>query len=752
MLGGMVAGQRATATSVAAEEVPDYTTAVNLFIGTGGHGHTHPAATVPHGMVQPGPDTRWRGWDACSGYHYDDTTINGFSYTRMSGTGCADFGDFLLMPISGTPDMGTPTVAADDAAAQRSPWASSFSHAKEVATPGYYAVRLQRYGIDCEMTASSHSAFHRFTWSASDMAARGILLDIDYHIGEAGRTLDASVEVVDAYTLRAMRRSRGWTYDKTYYLYACFSVPFRLRSYQSAEGHRVAYLQFPDTVRRVEIRSALSAVDAAGARKNLEAEIPRFDGDAVRTAARQQWQQWLSKIDVYTTDDSIGQHRKTVFYTALYHCALAPILYSDVDGRYRGMDLCIHHDTAAAYTLFSLWDTFRALHPLLTLIDPETNAAFLRHLLRSGREGGMVPKWDCAANYTACMTGYHFVSLCADAYAKGQRDFDLSAALYYGDKAARGDTMRLTSALPRYKVDELLPVSRRLNTRRGYVPCDSSVEATARGLEYAYDDWCLSQLYTAARQRRQAADYRHRSRSYLWYLDKKTGYMRGRRSDGSWRRPFDADAAEHHADDYVEGTARQWTWFVPHDVRGLSRRMGGHRRMGLLLDSLFTLSTPLRGTQISPDITGMVGQYAQGNEPGHHVPYLYNYIGQPLRTRQICDTILQHLYTDAPDGLCGNEDCGQLSAWYVLSAVGLYQVCPGRPVWTMGSPLFHVARLHLPGAKEPLTVLQTTPQPSRRGKTLWRWCGHRLRRPFLRHKLLSQGGILEVMAYPEQKR
>ncbi len=737
-------------TTASAQTVPtsDHTRHVDLFIGTAGHGHTHPAAVVPHGMVQPGPDTRRYGWDACSGYHYSDSTINGFAYTRLSGTGCADFGDFLIMPITGKPqkehDAPVPTEH------QQTPWASAFSHNEEEASPGYYAVHLQRYGIFAEMTATERAAIHRFTYPANEEA--GLILSLDYGI-QGQRTLEADVTFVDDSTLCARRRGFWWTYDRDVYLYAKFSTRYKAKVERDTiyvngkpRLHCRIFLHFPEAAgHSVLMRAGLSAVDAAGAKSNLAVEIPTFNFERVRQMAHAKWAAELGRIDITPVEGTPGEEQLRTFYTALYHTAIAPIVFSDADGRYRGMDLQIHQGepTSPNYTIFSLWDTFRALHPLVSILSPEQNEAYIRALLRKAEEGGTLPKWDCASNYTGCMIGYHAASLIADAYTKGYRDFDAHAALKACLRAAQGDTSGLVPAVPKYKMRELLPEGRRLKTALGYIPCDKENEAVAKALEYAYNDWCIATLAETLDRHDTARIYNDYAQSYRRYYDASTGFMRGVDSQGKWRIPFDPRRSEHRSDDYCEGNAWQWTWFAPHDIPGLVRLMGGRDAFTARLDSLFSVSSEITGSLVSSDISGMIGQYAHGNEPGHHIPYLYNYVGQPHRTQEICDSILHTLYTATPDGLAGNEDCGQMSAWYILSAIGLYQVCPGRPEWTIGRPLFSRAVIHLPKERTFTVIAEGN---SRDAKYVRRMTlnGKALKTPFITHADIMKGGVLHL--------
>lgn len=732
----------------------DYTQDVNLFIGTGGHGHTHPAAIVPHGMIQPGPDTRWYEWDACSGYYYADTTINGFAHTRLSGTGCADFGDFLLMPTVGPQKVGY--VGEKEPGHQQMPYCSAFSHGNEQAEPGYYSVRLDTYGVQAELTATERTALHRYTFPASQEA--GFILDLDYSI-QGQQNLEMDIDIVDDHTLRAHRRSLYWAYDQELFFYARFSKPFTykivrdtVKTAKREEPRCKVLLQFATAEgEQVMVKAAISAVDYEGAKRNLEAEMPGWDFQAVREAARQKWNAVLGKIDLAgsTPDD-----QRKIFYTALYHANVVPSIFSDVDGRYRGMDLSVRTlggaqgpDGAAAdpnYTIFSLWDTFRALHPLISILEPTRNEAYIRALVRKGEEGGIVPKWECASNYTGCMIGYHFASLVADAYTKGYRDFDVEKAYKACRRMAEYNPEGITSVLPKWKLEsEIMPPARRYKEELGYIPCDKENESVAKALEYAYDDWCIALLADSLGDRAGAEKYGRHAQAYRTYFDPSVRFMRGKDSQGKWRTPFDPRHSMHRADDYCEGNAWQWSWFVPHDVEGLIGLMGGREAFIGKLDSLFSAPSELTGELVSSDITGLIGQYAHGNEPSHHIIHLYNYAGQPWRTQELADSVLHSLYFNDPNGLAGNEDCGQMSAWYLLNSLGFYQVCPGKPVYSIGRPLFEEAVVHLPSGKD--FTIRTTGN-SRQAKYIKsaKLNGKPLDAPFFTHAQLAAGGTLEI--------
>lgn len=717
----------------------DYTAFVNPFIGTGGHGHTHPGAMVPHGMIQPGPDTRIHGWDACSGYYYGDSVINGFAHTRLSGTGCADFGDFLLMPTVGEQDI---TYVGEKEDKNHCAYASPFSHAAEKAEPGYYSVFLSRYGVQAELTATERTALHRYTFPANSKS--GFILDLDYAIQEQTNQI-MDVEVLNDTTIRAYKRNVWWAYQQDIYFYARFSKPFTaqvvrdtVKTGAKEEPRCKLLLNFATTEgEQVLVKAAVSSVDYEGAENNLMTEMPTWNFEGTRSAAKQKWNNCLKKIDVLTDDID----RLTIFYTALYHANISPNLFTDADGRYLGMDLQVHQGDVEdpIYTIFSLWDTFRALHPLISIIEPQQNEAYIRSLIRKGKEGGLVPKWDCVANYTGCMIGYHIASLVADAYTKGYRNFDVDAAYKACLRVAEYDTVGISSVVPKWLYPYIMPVARYYKNTMGYVPCDKDNEAVAKGLEYAYDDWCISVLAEALGDKVNAGKYSHFAKGYIHYFDPDTRFMRGKDSKGSWRTPFDPYRSNHRADDYCEGNAYQWSWFVPQDVEGLVSLLGGEEAFAAKLDSLFDAPSELTGEDVSADISGLIGQYAHGNEPSHHITHLYNYVHRPWKTQTLVDSVLQHQYANAPDGLSGNEDCGQMSAWYILNSMGFYQVCPGNPVYSIGRPLFAEVTIHLPDGKAFVIRTQNNSKVNKYIESV-KLNGRILQTPFFTHAEMAAGG------------
>ena len=717
----------------------DYTSMVDPFIGTGGHGHTFPGPVVPNGMIQPSPDTRIDGWDACSGYYYEDSSINGFSHTHVSGTGCADYGDILIMPTVGEQDYKN-----QDLISQSLPYASSFSHENEVAVPGYYSVFLDRYSVKAELSSTKRAAIHRYTFPQSDNS--GFIVDMDYSI-QRQRNMDMNIDVLSDTEICGYKTTKYWAFDQQIAFYAKFSKPFTYEIYTDTmtvnNGKKLplykALLKF-ETAKdeQILVKVGVSAVDVEGARKNVEAEIPEWDFEKVRTDAHNEWNKYLSKIDIKTADAK----NKEIFYTALYHTAISPNLFTDVDGRYLGMDLEVHQGNVdkPVYTIFSLWDTFRALHPLLSIIDPKLNNDFITSLLLKHKEGGVFPMWDLASNYTGTMIGYHAVSLIADAYTKGNADFDMKEAYEACLRAAEYDTTGIKC--PAAVLPHLMPKAKYYKNTLGYVPCDKDNESVAKALEYAYNDYCISILAEANNDMENAEKYKDYSKAYQKYFDKSTRFMRGLDSKGKWRTPFNPRSSNHRNDDYCEGTAWQWTWFVPHDVDGLIELMGGKTQFIEKLDSLFTADSSLEGDLVSADITGLIGQYAHGNEPSHHIIHLYNYADQPWKTQELVDSVFHSQYFNAPDGLSGNEDCGQMSAWYIMNSIGFYQVCPGKPVYSIGRPLFDEVTVNLPDNKQ---FIVKTVNNSKENKYIEKAVlnGVPLEKPFINHEDIKNGGVLE---------
>ena len=689
--------------SCAEQDLPkEYTDSVNVFIGTGGHGHTFPGATLPHGMVQLSPDTRLFGWDACSGYYYDDTSIMGFTHTHLSGTGIGDYGDILFMPVVGEKPLIAGTAENPDEG-----YRSRFSHEQESARQGYYQVLLQDDSINVELTATLRAGLHRYTYPKASDARLIVDMEPTIHGHQHPVT---QIRVVNDSTIAGMKYTVGWAKHHYVYFYAVFSNPFDYKLYSGTEYQSDSTSVTVNTAKavmsfrnlpadgRVLAKVGISSVDEEGARLNVEAEIPNWDFEGVMKQANTVWNEALGKIDIETSDND----SRTVFYTSLYHAFIQPSLASDVDGRYRTMGHEIKQDASYTnYTVFSLWDTFRAAHPLYTIVTPEQNQAFIRSLLRKYDEGGILPKWELASNETGTMIGYHAVSVIADAMMKKQCDFDVKKALEACIRSSVYDTTGVTPMMDRQILNgKLMPVSIKYKNELGYIPCDKVGGSVSQGLEFAYNDWLIAQMMKEHNRKDLYDKYMELSRNYRNYFDPETKLMRGRLSDGSWITPFDP-ASVQRPSNYVEGNAWQWAWFVPQDVEGLMELVGGQKYFEAHLDTLFTTSSELTGDpNAAADVTGMIGQYAHGNEPSHHIPYLYNYAGAPRKTQALVDHILHTLYHNDPNGLSGNEDVGQMSAWYALSAMGFYSFCPGRPVYEIGRPIFDKVTIHLSNGKD----------------------------------------------------
>ena len=734
----LVAVGLATSSCSRQETCNDYTQYVNVFIGTGGHGHTYPGAVVPHGAIQPSPDTRIYGWDACSGYYYNDSTINGFSHTHLSGTGCCDLGDVLIMPTVGEQD-----ITQEEERGQTKAYASAFSHEREKAEPGYYSVMLDRYGIQAEITSTTRGAIHRWTFPKTEDA--GVIVDLDYSLDDQ-TNIGMQLEVISDTEVVGHKMTKYWAFDQYINFYAKFSKPFTYTIVDDTvtvgdkqKPRRKALLKFAGTEEGEVIyaKVGISAVDIDGAKNNVLSEIPEWDFDGVKAAAHQRWNEYLAKIDIETGD---ADHR-TIFYSALYHAGLQPYTFTDADGRYYGMDMKVHQGDAEkpVYTIFSTWDTFRAWHPLQTIIAPEFNGELVKSLLLKAREGGILPMWELCSNYTGCMIGYHSVPIIADAYIKGYRDIDINEAYKAMRRTAEYDTTGIIA--PKAVAAILMNQAKYWKNKVGYVPCDKDNEAVAKALEFAYNDWCIAQIAKEVGDTAGVALYENFAKAYKIYYDPEVGYMRGKDSEGKWRTPFDPARSTHRSDDYCEGNAWQWSWFVPHDPEGLMELVGGKDVFLSKLDALFAASSEITGESVSADISGLIGQYAHGNEPSHHIIHFYNYAGQPWKTQELIDQVLYTLYFNNDNGLSGNEDCGQMSAWYILNAMGFYQVCPGKPVYSIGRPLYDKVTINLTNGKK--FVIEAI-NNSRENKYIqsMELNGKALTEPFFTHDDIMQGGKL----------
>jgi predicted alpha-1,2-mannosidase len=638
---------------------------VNPFIGTGGHGHTYPGATMPFGMMQLSPDTRLDGWDGCSGYHYSDSEIFGFSHTHLSGTGVSDYGDILLMP--------TNKVVFNNGADGKEGYKSKFSHKKEVAEPGFYKVHLDDTNIDVALTVSERSGMHQYQFPSEKNQV--VILDLVHR----DKVLKAKINKISDTELSGFRFSEAWATDQRLFFSIKTSHPFNdvLQS-PTKKGmpgaQKIALTFINPNNEPVYIKIGISAVDVAGAKMNLTQEIGDKSFEELKKIAQNKWEQQLDKIVVESEDVD----HKTNFYTSLYHTMIAPNLYQDVDGRYRGMDKKIHESKEHThYTVFSLWDTYRAAHPLYTIIEQERTNDFIKTFIKKYENGGIMPIWDLAGNYTGCMIGYHAVPVIADAFLKGIKDYDVDKAFEAMKHSATRDKLGLDS----YK-------------NYGFIPVEKESESVSKTLEYAYDDWTIAQMAKSLGKKDDFKTYTLRAQNYKNVYDPSSQFMRGRFRN-TWFAPFDPYEVNFN---YTEANSWQYSFYVPQDVSGFINLLGGKDKLEAQLDKLFVAEDKTSGRH-QVDITGLIGQYAHGNEPSHHMAYLYNFVNKPHKTQEKIRQILTELYTNEPDGISGNEDCGQMSAWYILSSMGFYSVTPGSNEYIIGAPLFKKASINLENGK-----------------------------------------------------
>lgn len=661
---------------------------INPFIGTGGHGHTFPGPTLPFGMVQLSPDTRLKGWDGCSGYHFSDSIIYGFSHTHLSGTGCIDYGDVMIMPTVG------------EVSPNNKEYASPFRKETEKASAGYYSVYLEKPGVLAELTTTLRTGLHKYTFPKSSQS--NIILDLTHR----DKLKEGAIQIKNNHEITGYRVSDKWASNQHVYFVIQFSKPFqsshitdgpkKLKGNGHLKGRKLkASVQFDTQEGEVIlVKVGISAVSLEGARKNLEAEQPGFDFDRVLTDAIRIWNKELGKIEV----ESDNTNNKRIFYTALYHSMIAPNIFQDVDGMYRGRDGNNHHADHGYHTVFSLWDTYRALHPLLTIIDRKRTGDFIKTFLLQYDQAGLLPIWELAGYETFCMIGYHALPVIADAYLKGIDGFDAPKALEAMRNSAETDDRELR----KYKLPGKIVVDAsfyrykkgmRHYQQHGYIKHGIMSGSVAKTLEFAYDDWCLAQMAKALDSTEVYETFIQRAANYQNVYDPSTGFMRARKGRGFIKK-FDPFKASHSI--YCEANAWQYSFSAPQDVSGLIRLAGGKEKYGQFLDSLFNAPSQVKGAKaFTQDISGLIGQYAHGNEPSHHIGYLYNYTGHAWKTQSIIRRIMSELYFDKPYGLPGNEDCGQMSAWYVFSALGFYPVCPGSDHYAIGSPLFEKASIHL---------------------------------------------------------
>lgn len=651
---------------------------VDPYIGSGYHGHVFVGTSVPYGMVQLGPNNIHKGWDWCSGYHYSDSILIGFSHTHLNGTGCTDLGDILIMPLN---EIRTPRGNQDDI---RDGYASRYSHDNETARPEYYSLLLDRYNIKAELTATDRVGFHRYTYPEGKPAS--ILIDL--REGNGSNAYDSYIRKIDDYTVEGYRYVRGWSPSrKVYFVLKSDKKIEQFTAYDDNtpkpwEQLKVASVKSVLTfgnVKEVKIKVSLSSVSCANAAMNLQAELSHWDFDKIVKMSADRWNKELARMSVETDNEPA----KRIFYTAHYHTMIAPTLYCDVNGEYRGMNDMIYTDPKKAnYTTLSLWDTYRALHPLMTIVQPEMVDDVVNSMLSIYRQQDKLPIWPLMSGETNQMPGYSSVPVIADAYLKGFTGFDAEEAL---------QAMKATAT---YEKQNGIPYV----MEKGYIPADKVHEATSIAMEYAVDDWGIAAMARKMGKLEDAATYAKRAHYYKNYFDSSIHFIRPKLEDGSWRTPYDPARSIHTVGDFCEGNGWQYTFFAPQDPYGLIGLFGGDKPFTAKLDNFFTNNDSM-GEGASSDITGLIGQYAHGNEPSHHVAYLYAYAGEQWKTAEKVRFIMDEFYTDRPDGIIGNEDCGQMSAWYLLSSMGLYQVNPSDGIFVFGSPCFNKVEMKVRGGK-----------------------------------------------------
>ncbi|MGE0090031.1 MAG: GH92 family glycosyl hydrolase [Bacteroidales bacterium] len=736
---------------------------VNPLVGTKNMGHTYPGATVPFGMVQLSPETdtvqyelngKYNGnvYKYCSGYQYDDKTIVGFSHTHFSGTGHSDLGDFLIMPTTGDLQLNPGTANNPE-----NGYRSRFNHASEIAQPAYYNVLLDDYAIRVELTATNRVGFHQYTFPKSENAH--IILDLISGIyNYDDKNVWTFVRVENDTLITGYRQTNGWARTRTVYFAMAFSKPFNeyghkkhdqsiykgfwrkfdeSKNFPEMAGKQIrAYFNFKTTEgEKIKIKFALSSVSTEGALKNLQVEIPHWDFDLVKKQSQELWNKELGKIEI----EAITDKDKETFYTALYHTFLGPINYMDVDGAYRGLDQNIHYaKNFTNYTVFSLWDTYRALHPLFNLIQPNRNADMVKSMLEHYNQSvhNMLPVWSHYANENWCMIGYHSIPVIADALIKGTLDnrFDYNTLLSACINTAEN---QYYDGINYYM--EL-----------GFVPEDKNSSSVSKTLEYAYDDWCIAQIAQKADNKLAYDKFKKRSQYFKNVYDGNTGFMRPKLSDGTWKKDF--NTLSTHGQGFIEGNAWNYSLYVPHQPDQMIEMMGGKNRFVQHLDSLFTMHIDDAHFAETEDITrdGIIGNYVHGNEPGHHISYLYNWTSQPWKTQERVRMIMETMYSNTPDGLCGNDDAGQMSAWYVFSALGFYPVCPGSDEYAIGSPIVKSAKINFENGK--ILLIEVKNQDIKNvyvQKILFN--NKEVKQNYLLHSEIEKGGNLTFIMGPKPK-
>lgn len=702
---------------------------VDPHIGTDFHGHTYPGATMPFGMVQLSPDTRLDGWDGCSVFHYSDSVIYGFSHTHLSGTGVGDYGDILLMPFV----KESPDIVEDS-------FTSKYEKSSVIAEPGFYSVFLKDYDIAAEFTVTPRVGFHRYNFPNKE--SQYVLLDLEHR----DKLLECYIEQISDTRFIGLRRSSAWAENQYQYFVLDFNRPVSVVDYKMFDettsqrqrgditNGQVGKGEFSKLILKVNtgeskellVKVGLSAVSTDGAIKNLKEELPEWDFETIKLNARTAWDQELSKILVY----GASPEEQTVFYTALYHSFIAPNIFSDVDGSFRGTDLKVHqnkdHDT---YTVFSLWDTYRATHPLYTIVQQERTLDFIKTFLDQYKYGGQLPVWELAANETMCMIGYHSVPVIVDAYKKGIKDFDAHYALEAMIASATEDRL----GKPEF-------------AEYGFIPLDLEHESVSKELEYSFDDWCIASFAKEIQKEDVYSQYIERAQYYKNVFNPDNGFMQSR-INGAWQFPFDPTEVNYN---FTEANSWQYSFYVPHDILTFIELHGGNEKFAAKLDEMFSADMKTSGNH-QADITGLIGQYAHGNEPSHHMAYLYNYCGQPWKTQKMVRKIMSEQYSEKPDGLCGNEDCGQMSSWYVLSALGFYPVNPASGIYDLGSPVFDTAIIQLENHRR-FTIISHNNSAQNVYVEAIKLNGLEYDKNYITHKQIMNGGKLEFYMSSEPNK
>jgi predicted alpha-1,2-mannosidase len=688
---------------------------VDPFIGTASHGHTYPGAAYPFGQIQLSPDNGTQGWDWCSGYNYSDSTLAGFSHLHLSGTGIGDLADISFLPVTSEVIFNKEESNADFV----SRYAGRYSHDQEEASAGYYTVTLKNNDVRAEFTVTERAGLHRYSFPEG--GEKNIIINLGFAINW-DKPYKTSLNVLNDSLVTGSRLSTGWAADQHVFFAVRFSRPITRSVIKTVGGDEKIVGSFTFSDRVIMAKVGISSVSTENAIQNLDSSLSGWDFEETRQAASNAWEKELAKIRIQSDDPS----QKTIFYTALYHTMVAPALFSDQNGQFKGLKgVTQEADGYNRYTVFSLWDTYRALHPLFTLTQQSRVNDMVKTMLDHYKQCGILPVWELEGNETFCMVGNHSISVVAEALLKGIGDFDHKLAF---------EAMKATSLFDRDGMG--------LYDKLGYMPADKVQQSVAKSLEVAVDDWAVAAVARKLGKTEDAAYFFKRAESYKAYFDKGTGFMRGKMSNGQWTTPFDPVYSRHEGSDYTEGNAWQYLWIVPQDVEGLISLLGGKEPFADKLEQLFNLAEGVKGEEASPDISGLIGAYAHGNEPGHHTTFLFNYCGRPWRTQELNRQIQTTMYKDTPDGLCGNEDCGQMSAWYIFSALGFYPVNPSDLEYQFGSPIVQEAKLEVAPGKY-FTV--KAPLASAQNKYIQdaKLNGTTLTRSYITHDEIINGGTLE---------